>query len=331
MRRREFVMLAGGAVAAWPVTARAQQPKRVRRVGVLHPLAESDFQVRSWVNILKQTLAALGWNDGVNINFDVRGGGGGDVNQMRTLAKQLIDLHPDVLVAITTSAVNAMLPEAHAIPIVFTLVTDPVGQGLAETMARPGGNITGFTPFEQSVGSKWLQILKEIAPETTRATVMSNPDVAPYYRMYMNSIEPAAAALAVKISEAHVHDRAEIEAAMSTLASEPAAALISMADPFIGVHRELIIGLTAKYRLPAVYPYRFFVMDGGLVSYGVDSVDIHRRAANYVDLILKGAKPADLPVQTPSKYELAINLKTAKALGVRVPPTLLATADEVIE
>ena len=331
MRRREFITLLGGA-AAWPLVAYAQQPKRVRVIGVLHPLAESDPEARSWVNVLKQTLAALGWNDGVNISIDVRGGnGGGDVNQMRKLARELIDLHPDVLVAITTLAVNAMLPEAQTIPIVFTLVTDPVGQRLVETMARPGGHITGFTPFEQSVGSKWVQILKEIAPETMRATVMSNPDVAPYYRMYMNSIEPAAAALAVKLSEAHVHNRAEIEAAMSVMAREPAAALVSMADPFIGVHRDLIIALAAKYRLPAVYPYRFFIAEGGLISYGVDIVDIHRRTANYVDRILKGEKTAELPVQTPSKYELAINLKTAQALGLTVPPTLLATADEVVE
>jgi putative tryptophan/tyrosine transport system substrate-binding protein len=328
--RRDFIKHAGGVAAAWPLSARAEQPKRIRGIGVLHPFADSDLEVRSWVNALKEALATLGWNDGLNVRIDVRGGGG-DLDQMRNFARELIDLHENVLVAITTRSVNAVLAEAHTIPIVFTLVTDPVGQRLVETMARPGRDVTGFTPHEQSVGSKWVQILKEIAPETKRTTVMLNPDVAPYYRMYMSSMESAAATLAVKISEAHVRSRVEIEAAMSMLANEPDSALILMSDPFLGIHRDLIIALAAKYRLPAVYPYRLFVPDGGLISYGVDIVDIHRRAANYVDRILKGERAADLPVQTPSKYELAINLKTAKALGLSVPPTLLATADEVID
>ena len=328
--RRDFIKHAGGVAAAWPLSARAEQPKRIRGIGVLHPFADSDLEVRSWVNALKEALATLGWNDGLNVRIDVRGGGG-DLDQMRNFARELIDLHPDVFVAITTRSVNAVLAEAPTIPIVFTLVTDPVGQRLVDTMARPGRDVTGFTPHEQSVGSKWVQILKEIAPQAKRTTVMLNPDVAPYYRMYMSSMESAAATLAVEISEAHVRSRVEIEAAMSMLAKEPASALILMSDPFLGVHRDLIIALAAKYRLPAVYPYRLFVPDGGLISYGVDIVDIHRRAANYVDRILKGERAADLPVQTPSKYELAINLKTAKALGLSVPPTLLATADEVIE
>jgi len=329
VRRREVIALLGAA-AAWPLGAAAQQPKRTRRIGVLHPFADSDLEARSWVNALKEALATLGWNDGVNVRIYVRGGDG-DLDQMRNFARELIDLHPDVFVAITTRCVNAVLAEARTVPIVFTLVTDPVGQRLVETMARPGRDVTGFTPHEQSVGSKWVQILKEIAPETKRTIVMVNPDVAPYYRMYMTSMESAAGTLAIKISEAHVRSRVEIEAAMSMLANEPASALISMSDPFLGVHRDLIIALAAKYRLPAVYPYRLFVPDGGLIAYGVDIVDIHRRAANYVDRILKGESAADLPVQAPSKYELAINLKTAKALGLSVPPTLLATADEVVE
>jgi putative ABC transport system substrate-binding protein len=330
MRRREFITLLGGTAATWPLAARAQQRKQVRRIGVLHPLAENDLEPLSWINALKQALAALGWKDGLNVNIDVRGGGG-DVDQMRNFAKELVDLHPDVVVAIGTPSVNAILPETRTIPIVFTLVTDPVGQRLVETMARPGGNITGFTPFEQSVGSKWVQVLKEIAPETTRAAVIFNPDTATYYRLYMNSIETAGGSFGLKISEAAVRSRVEIGAAISDLAREPAGGLISMSDSFVGVHRDLVIALAAKYRLPAVYPFRFEVMDGGLVSYGVDLSDINRRAASYVDRILKGEKPADLPVQTPTKYELAINLKTAKALGVSVPPTLLATADELIE
>jgi putative ABC transport system substrate-binding protein len=329
MRRRAFITLLGGAAAGWPLRARAQ-PKRVPVIGVLHPFADSDLNARSWVNALKEALATLGWNDGLNVRIYVRGGGG-DLDQMRKFARELIGLHPDVFVAITTRCVNAVLAEAHTIPIVFTLVTDPVGQRLVESMARPGRDVTGFTPHEQSVGSKWVQILKEIAPETKRTVVMVNPDVAPYYRMYMTPMESAAGTLAVKISEAHVRSRAEIEAAISILADEPASALILMSDPFLGVHRDLIIALAAKYRLPAVYPYRLFVSDGGLIAYGVDIVDIHRKAGNYVDRILKGERVADLPVQTPSKYELAINLRTAKALGLTIPPTLLATADEVIE
>jgi len=242
-----------------------------------------------------------------------------------------MDSTGQVTLAITTRSVNAVLAEAPTIPVVFTLVTDPVGQRLVESMARPGRDVTGFTPHEQSVGSKWVQILKEIAPQTKHTTVMLNPDVAPYYRMYMSSMEFAASSLEVEISEAHVRSRVEVEAAISTIANQPASALIVMSDPFLGIHRDLIIALTAKYLVPAIYPYRLFVPEGGLISYGVDIVDIHRRAANYVDRILKGESAADLPVQTPSKYELDINLKTAKALGLSVPPTLLATADEVIE
>jgi putative ABC transport system substrate-binding protein len=293
---------------------------------VLHPLAENDLEPQSWINALKQALAALGRKDGLNVNIDVRGGGG-NVDRMRNFAKELVDLHPDVVVAIGTPSVNATLPETRTIPIVFTLVTDPVGQRLVETMARPGGNIPGFTPFEQSVGSKWVQVLKEIAPETTRAAVIFNPDTATYYRLYMNSIETAGGSFGLKICEAAVRSRVEIGAAISELAREPAGGLISMSDSFVGVHRDLVIALAAKYRLPAVYPFRFEVMDGGLVSYGVDLSDINRRAASYVDRILKGETPAGLPVQTPTKYQLVINLKTAKALGVSVPPSLLATAD----
>lgn len=237
--RRDFIKHAGGVAAAWPLSARAEQPKRIREIGVLHPFADSDLEVRSWVNALKEALATLGWNDGLNGRIYVRGGGG-DLDQMRNFARELIDLHADVVVAITTRSVNAVFAETHTIPIVFTLVTDPVGQRLVETMARPGRDVTGFTPHEQSAGGKWVQILKEIAPETKRAIVMLNPDVAPYYRMYMTSIEFAAAALGVKISEAHVRSRVEIEAAMSMLADEPAGALISMSDPFIGVHRDLV-------------------------------------------------------------------------------------------
>jgi putative ABC transport system substrate-binding protein len=329
MRRRDFITLVGGA-ATWPLAARAQQPDRVRRVAVLHSLAENDFEAQSWVKAFTQGFAVLGWTDGLNVRIDVRGGGG-EVSQMQKFAKELVDLHPDVVVAMATPSAKAILRETHTIPIVFTLVTDPVAQGVVETTTRPGSQITGFTTSEPTIGGKWVQVLKEIAPDTTRATVIFNPDTGPYYGLYMSSIEAAGTSLGVKMSEVAVRSRVEIEATISALAREPASAVISMSESFVTVHRDLVIALAAHYRLPAVYPYRIGVTEGGLISYGVDLSDINRRAASYVDRILKGEKPADLPVQGPTKYELAINLRTAKALGIEVPAKLLALADEVIE
>jgi putative tryptophan/tyrosine transport system substrate-binding protein len=329
MQRREFITLFGGAVA-WPLTARAQQANRMPRVAVLHSLAEGDFEARSWVNALKQGLAALGWSDGVNVRIDVRAGGG-EVNQMHKFAKELVGLHPDVLVAMATPSAHAILQETHTIPIVFTLVTDPVAQGVVETTTRPGSHTTGFTTSEPTIGGKWVQVLKEIAPNTTRAAVLFNPDTAPYSPLYMSSIDDAGASFAVKTYKAPVRSRTEIETVISELAREPAGAVISMSETFVTVHRDLVIALAARYHLPAVYPFPFEVTEGGLISYGVDLSDINRRAASYVDRILKGEKPADLPVQAPVKYELVINLKTARTLGLDVPPTLIARADEVIE
>jgi putative tryptophan/tyrosine transport system substrate-binding protein len=329
MIRREFITLLGGAMA-WPLAARAQQGERMRRIGVLLSLAESDPEAQSWVKAFMQGLAALGWTDGLNVQIDVRWAGG-DVKQIQKFAKELVSLHADVVLAVSTPSVNAMRQETHTIPIVFTAVTDPVAQGLVETLVRPGRNITGFTIFEPEIGTKWVQVLKEIAPETKRAAVIFNPDTAPYYRLYMSSIEAAGASLAVKTFEAPVRSRVEIEAAISALAREPAGAVISMSDAFPVVHRDLIIALAAQYRLPAVYPFRFQATDGGLISYGIDVSDMHRRAASYVDGILKGKKPADMPVQLPIKYELVINLKTARTLGLTIPLPLLGRADEVIE
>jgi putative ABC transport system substrate-binding protein len=330
MRRRDFIAIVGGAAAAWPLAARAQQANRVLRVAVLNPLAASDLEGQSWVKAFTQGFAALGWTDGVNVRIDTRWAGG-EVSQLRKFAKELVDLHPDVILAMTTPSVDAILRETHAIPIVFTLVTDPVAQGLVQSLVRPGGNITGFTIFEPEIGSKWVQVLKEIAPETRHAAVIFNPDTAPYYRLYMSSIEAAGASFALKTFETPVHSRVEIEAAISTLAREPAGAVISMSDSFTVAHRDLIIALAAQHHLPAVYPFRFEAMNGGLISYGVDLINMNRRAASYVDRILKGEKPADMPVQLPTKFELVINLKTAKVLGLDIPPTLLARADEVIE
>ena len=329
MKRRAFITLLGGATV-WPLAVRAQQASGMQRVAVLNSLAESDLEGQSWVKAFTQGFAALGWIDGVNVRIDVRWGGG-EVSQLQKFAKEMVDFHPDVILAISTPSVDAILRETHAIPIVFTLVTDPVAQGLVETLVRPGRSITGFTIFEPEIGSKWVQVLKEIAPKTTRVAVIFNPDTAPYYRLYMNSIEVAGASLAVKTIEAAVHSRVEIETAISALAREPAGALIAMSDTFPVVHRDLIIALAAQHRLPAVYPFRFQATDGGLISYGVDLSDMNRRAASYVDRILKGERPADLPVQLPTKFELVINLKTARTLGFEIPLTLLARADEVVE
>jgi len=292
MRRREFISLLGGATA-WPLAARAQQPERMRRVAVLTPYAKSDPLAQTWFNAFVEGMQAVGWIEGRNVRVDVRWAGGA-VDQLQRLAKELVDLQPEVVLAMTTPSVNAVLRETRTVPIVFTQVTDPVAQGLIESLDRPGGNITGFTIFEPEIGSKLVQVLKEIAPETARAAVIFNPDTAPYYKIYMSAIEAAAASFNMKALEAPAHNRAEIEAAISALAHEPAGGVIAMSDGFTVVHRELIVALAARHRLPAVYPFRFFVTDGGLISYGVDLSDMQRRAANYVDRILKGAKPANL-------------------------------------
>jgi putative ABC transport system substrate-binding protein len=330
MKRREFITLLGGTAAAWPLAARAQQGGRMPRVAVLMPYAESDSEAQTWFNAFVQGMQALGWTDGRNIRIDVRWTGG-EVDRIPRLAKELVDLQPDAVFAVTTPSVNAVLRETRTVPIVFTQVTDPVAQGLVESLARPGGSITGITIFEPEIGGKWVQVLKEIAPKTARAAVIFNPDTAPYYRLYMSSIEAAAGALAMKVFEAPVHSRAEIEAAITALAREPGSGLIAMSDGFTAVHHDLIIALAARYRLPAAYGFRYNVVDGGLISDGVDLIDMQRRASIYVDRILKGAKPADLPVELPTKFELVINRTTAKALGLEVPPSLLARADEVIE
>jgi putative ABC transport system substrate-binding protein len=331
MRRRDFIAGIVGSAAAWPLVARAQQPgERIPHVAVLRVLAEGDFEGQSWVNALKQGLRERGWNDGLNIRIDVRAGGG-EVNQMQNFAKEVVDLHPDVIVAMATPSALAILRETHTIPTVFTMVTDPIAQRVVESTTRPGSQITGFTTSEPTIGGKWLQVLKEIAPNITHATVIFNPDTAPYYPLYLSSIEDVGSSVAVKITKAPVHSRAEIETAISRVAREPDGAVISMSETFVTVHRDLIMALAANYRLPAVYPFPFEIKEGALVSYGVDLSEINRDAASYVDRILKGEKAIDLPVQAPTKYKLVINLKTAKVLGLSVPPGLLVRADEVIE
>jgi putative tryptophan/tyrosine transport system substrate-binding protein len=339
MRRRAFITLLGGAgavtavsgSASWPLAALAQPSGRIRRIGVLMGIAESDPTQQSFVSAFTQALAELGWRDGGNIRIDYRWGAG-DADRIRGFARELVELQPDLIVAHTTPVVAAFKQQAAAIPIVFVQVSDPVGSGFIAGFAEPGGNITGFTNLESSMSSKLVELLKEVVPAITRIALLFNPQTAPAGGSYfLRPVEAAAPALQVKIVPAPVHNAAEIGAAITALSHEPGAGLIVMPDVFVLAHRQQILALTEQYRLPAAYAYRLFAASGGLMSYGTDLVDLFRRAAPYVDRILKGAKPGDLPVQQPIKFELVINLKTAKALGLDIPDKLLALADEVIE
>jgi putative tryptophan/tyrosine transport system substrate-binding protein len=329
-RRRDFVTLLGGAAAAWPLSARAQQPAGIRRVGVLMNLSENDLEAQRLVTAFREGLAQLGWVDGGNLRMDYRWASG-DVGRIRAFAKELVELSPDIIVGYATPSVVALQQETRSVPIVFLSVTDPVGQGLVASLAHPGGNITGFAVFEFSLGTKWMEALKQIVPGLRRVTTIFNPKTAPYYPLYLRAIEKAASSFAVEPIVIEVHDDAEIERAISTLAREPDGGLIVLPDSFNMVHRRTIIALVERYRLPAMYYFPLFVTDGGLISYGPDEIDMFRRTAGYVDRILKGAKAGDLPIQQPTNFRLVINLKTARALGLDVPPTLLARADEVIE
>jgi putative ABC transport system substrate-binding protein len=327
MRRRQFLTLIGGA-AAWPLHARAQSD-RVRRIGMLIAIAETDPEAQVRVAAFSRALAELGWVDGRNVRIDVRYAAG-NLESARAHAAELTGLAPDVLLANASPALAALRRETRAVPIVFVQVADPVGAGFVESLARPGGNITGFTTFEYTIGGKWLELLKEIAPSVVRVAVLRDPTFAAGIGQ-LGAIQAMASSFRVQISPAGVHDAAAIESAMNAFAREPNGGLIALASPLTAVHREVIVALAARHRLPAVYPYRYFVNSGGLLSYGLDNIDLFRRAASYVDRILKGANAGELPVQAPTKFELVINLKAAKALGLEVPPTLLARADEVIE
>lgn len=331
MRRREFLSLVGGA-AVWSFGARAQQPQRMRRVGVLSNAGESDPEAQSMVAALHQTLRKFGWIEGRNIQFDHRWAAG-NTARIADLAKQLVALQPDVLVAHTSVPVIALQKETTTIPIVFVQVADPIGSGFINSLAHPGGNITGFSSFEPSMGGKWVELLKEIAPGTSRMAFLFNPKTAPYANTgyYQASFDAAAASLAIALTATPVSSAGEIETAVGALGYDHGDGLIVIPDSFNIVHRARIIGLAALHRVPAIYPYSFAIREGGLISYGVDQVDLFRGAASYVDRILKGEKPADLSAQTPTKFESVINLKVAKALGLTVPSSLLAAADEVIE
>jgi putative tryptophan/tyrosine transport system substrate-binding protein len=328
MKRRDFIAVLGGA-AVWPLAARAQQGDRVRRIGVLMGGDENDPVRKTFVSAFTQALAGLGWTEGRNMRMDVRWGGF-DTNRMQAFAKELVSLQPDIILADVTPAAVALRRETQTIPIVLAGVNDPVASGLVARLDRPGGNITGFGLVEASLGTKWLQLLSEIAPGLKRAAIMFNPD-NPSTSIFMPSLVTAARSLKVVPIPAPVHSDEEIETAITALGSEPGGGLVAIGDIFIYAHRTAIISAAARNNVPAVYAVSDFAREGGLLSYGVDLVDPWRRAGSYVDRILRGAKPGDLPVQFPTKYWLAVNLKTAKALGLTIPPNLLTLADEVIE
>jgi putative ABC transport system substrate-binding protein len=329
MRRRQFITFLGGA-AAWPVAARAQRQDRTRRVGVLMALAQTDPEAQVRAHAFEAGLRDLGWVDGRNLRLDYRWVP--DASRLRAQASELVGLAPDLIVAVGTPVVAGLLPLSRTLPIVFVGVTDPVGSGFVPNLARPGGHVTGFTLFEFSIGSKWLEVLKEIAPGVKRVAVVFSPDTAPFAPLFWQPVvEAAARSFAVAPMQMPVRDGRELAGEIEALAHEPDGGLMVLPDVSTGNNRDMIIALAARHRLPAVYPFRYFATSGGLFSYGSNAADLFRRAASYVDRILKGAKPGELPVQAPTKIELVINLKTAKALGLDVPPTLLARADEVIE
>ena len=326
--RREFIALLGGT-AAWPLAALAQQGERmIRRIGVLTGLAD-DAETQAYMAAFQQGLAQLGWADGNNVRIDTRWTAG-DADRGRRYAAELVALAPDVILASGGSILAPLLQATRTVPIVFTIVADPVGAGFVDSLAQPGGNATGFTTFEYGLSAKWLELLKEIALGLTRAAVLRDSAIVGGIGQFA-VIQSVAPSVGVDVKPVNVRDPAEIERVVATFARSPNGGLIVTGSALTTVHRNLIITLAAQHRLPAIYPQRSFVTGGGLISYGPNFVDMHRQAAGYVDRILKGEKPADLPVQAPTKYELVINLKTAKALGLEVPPTLLARADEVIE
>jgi len=330
MKRREFITLLGGAAAVWPLAAHAQSNNRVRLVGGLFGLAETDSEAQARVAAFRHELAELGWVDGNKIRFEFRFFGS-DANAGRTFATELTKLAPDAIWTQAVTALDAIWRATRTIPVVFINVADPVGSGFVASLSRPGGNITGFTNFEYAIGGKWLQTLKDIAPGVTRVAIMHSPETKAY-AAFLPEIERVAPSLGIGITAAGVHDdAAEIERVITAHGREPGAGLIVLPHPITTMYRKLIIELTSKHRLPAIYPYRYFAAEGGLISYGVDGLHLSRQAASYVDRILNGAKPADLPVQQPTKFELVVNLKTAKALGLSISEPFLLRTDEVIE
>jgi ABC-type uncharacterized transport system substrate-binding protein len=330
VRRREFITLLGGAAAAWPITTRAQQPERMRRIAVLMNNAEDDPEGQARAAAFRQGLQALGWTEGKNLRLDWYWTAG-DVGRIRGDVRQLLDRPPDIIVANGRATLSEAVQVVRSIPIVFVLVTDPVGQGFISSLARPGGNVTGFTFFEYAMFGKSLELLRKVAPAVTRIGFIFNPDMTAFYDQFLPAFETDARQYSIKLTVARVGTEAEIDAAIAKIAAAPGGGLIVPPDAYTLVHRNLIVHSTAQHRIPAIYSYRQVIKEGGLMSYGPETSDIFRRSASYVDRILKGANPGDLPAQTPAKFEFAINLKTAAALGLTVPPTVIALADEVIE
>ena len=331
VRRRDFVALLGSAAVAWPLAAHAQQTERMRRIGFISLVPENDPEARARITAFQQGLAALDWVEGRNIRIVYRFAAAGDAARIHSSVAELLKSPPDVIVANGTPVVAALKQATTTIPIVFAIINDPVGQGFITSLARPGGNITGFTLVDFELVGKWLEMLREMAPDVRRAALMFNPETAPFYKVFLRQFGAAPAILGTEIAAAPVQNEADIEAAVAAFAREPNGGLIVAADAFNAVNRALIMTSVERQRLPAIYYLRQAVAEGGLMSYGPDTADIVRRSASYVDRILKGANPADLPVQQPIKFELAINLKAAKALNLKPPMTLLARADEVIE
>ena len=328
-RRRDFIKVIVGSAAAWPVTTRAQQPERIRRIGVLMSLAADDREGQARIDAFVLGLRELGWIDGRNVRIDTRWGTGG-ADRVRQSVAELVALSPDVILASGGSVVGPLLQATRTVPIVFTQTPDPVGAGFVDNLARPGGNATGFLNFDYNIAGKWLELLKQIAPGVTRAAVIRDP-ATPQGIGQFSAVNAVSPSLGIDVSPINASEPSDVERAITAFAHAPNSGLIVTGSNFAITHRELIIKLVSQHKLPTVYPIRFFVAAGGLISYGPDAIDPHRRAAGYVDRILKGEKPADLPVQAPTKYELVINLKTAKALGLAIPPSVLTRADEVIE
>jgi putative ABC transport system substrate-binding protein len=331
MRRREFINLLGGTALAWPFDVRAQQPDRMRRIGVLVGYPESDPEAQTFVAAFRDGLRKLGWTEGRNVRIDTRWATPADASSMQRFAKELVASQPDFILSSTTPTTAALLQQTRTIPVVFVIVADPIGSGFVASFPKPGGNATGFVVTEGTLGGKWLELLKEIAPRITRAAFLFNPATASFAEIYLNPFKSAAASLGVEGSIAPVRDASQLESVVAAQAREPNGSLIVMPESFTTAHRAQITSLAARHRLPDVYAYRFFAALGGLLSYGVDLTDNFARAATYADRILRGERPADLPVQAPTKYVLTINLKTARELGLDVPLHLQQRADEVIE
>ena len=330
MRRRQFVSLLGGA-AAWPLAVRAQQGERMRRIGVLMINPESDPEGQTWVRVFREEIQKLGWTEGRNIRMDIRWASPGDEEAMPRLAKELVSQQPDLILSQGTPSTVALLKETRTIPIIFAISADPIGSGFVASFQQPGGNATGYIVTEPTISGKWVELLKEIAPRVARVAILFNPTTATYSEYWLKSFKAAAESFALEPIEAPVRNRDDLDSAVAAQAIEPNSGMVVMPDPFTQVYRAEITSLAVRYRIPAIASNHSFAEVGGLLTYGADLADNFRRAAIYADRILKGAKPSELPVQAPVKFELVINTKTAKALGIELPPSLLARADEVIE